>query len=220
LVDWVIAAALISVMCATLVSRERTRQTLPVLLATPIPGDRIVKELFAGVRRLIFVLWIPFVTIAAFDYWYHLFPTIWITSEWLVCAILQLTIYPFLVAWLTFYLGVKIHSPLWATIAALLSVAGAVLLPLIAWPNWYANHAPPYFLLLSPAAIIIANETGKASFGLTIANFAVYGSLLYFIRRLCLRQADRLLGRSEGIAAAAASQAVLMLDGAKEMTRA
>jgi ABC-type transport system involved in multi-copper enzyme maturation permease subunit len=215
LADWAIVAALISVMCANLVSRERTRQTLPVLLATPIPGDRIVKELFAGVRRLVFVLWIPFVTIAGFDYWYHLFPTIWITSEWLVCAVLQLAIYPFLVAWFTFYLGAKIRAPLWATIASLLSVAGAVLLPWIAWPHWYAHEAPPYFLLLSPATIIIANETGKASFGLTIANFAVYGSLLYFIRRLCLRQADRLLGRSEGKVATPASQAVLVLDGAR-----
>ena len=57
---WGIAAMLVAVSAASIVSGERTRQTLPVLLSTPMPGDEIVRELFAGVRRLITVLWIPF----------------------------------------------------------------------------------------------------------------------------------------------------------------
>ena len=86
---WCISAALIAVMCGGIIGGEQTRQTLPVLLSTPIPGPQILTELFAGVRRLIFVLWIPFATIIGFDYWYHLGPrfvSVATVGEWLLCA--------------------------------------------------------------------------------------------------------------------------------------
>jgi hypothetical protein len=206
LIDWCVAAALISVRGGSLVSRERQRQTLPALLATPIPGDQIVTQLFSGVRRLIFVLCVPFATIAGFDYWFHLFATIWMTPEWLFCAALELAIYPFLIGWVTFYLGARIRSPLWAIMASLMVVAGTFVLPFLAlsiespfgyWSFWRQGDLPLYFLLASPSSIIVANEFGKASLPYTCVNFAVYGGLLFGIRRLCLRRADRLLGRVE-----------------------
>jgi|HubBroStandDraft_6_1064221.scaffolds.fasta_scaffold25881_3 ABC-type transport system involved in multi-copper enzyme maturation permease subunit len=206
-IDWCIAAALIAVMSGSLVSRERTQQTLPVLLATPIPGDEIIRELFAGVRRLVFVLWIPFATIAGFEYWFHMFARIWLTGEWLLCAVLELTIYPFLIAWVTFYLGVKIRSPLWAIMSSLSAVAVAVIVPyLLLWiifpssfvPYWYRNEPPPLLLCASPGAIIVANEYGRASYSMICLNFAIYGGLLFVVRRHCLRHADHLLGRADG----------------------
>ncbi len=46
----------------------------------------------------------------------------------------ELTIYPFLIAWVTFYLGAKIRSPLWAIVASLMAVTGAVVVPyLLLW---------------------------------------------------------------------------------------
>ena len=203
---WCVAAALISVMCGSLVSGERTRQTLPVLLATPIPGQQIIIELFAGVRRLVLVLYIPFATIIGFDYWFHVgprFATRWATAEWLLCSALELTIYPFLIAWVTFYLGAKIRSPLWAIIASLMAVTGAVVVPylllwiVIALPFGFRADWLRYAALASPATMIIANEANEASFRLTCANFVIYGGLLFCMRRLCLRRADRLLGRAE-----------------------
>lgn len=206
IVDWCVAAALISVMCAGIISGERTRQTLPVLLATPIPGDAIIKQLFAGVRRLIMVLWLPFITIAAFDMWYHVgqrFMTRESTIAWLACAVLELAIYPFLVAWITFYVGVKVRSPLWAVVAALLTVSGVVVVPyLIVWILTVCdlNVSPTlwqYMSLASPGTIIVANEYSEATLNMTAVNFLVFGSLLIFVRRLCLRRADQLLGRAE-----------------------
>jgi ABC-type transport system involved in multi-copper enzyme maturation permease subunit len=202
LVDFSIGAVLIAVMCASIVSRERTRQTLPVLLATPMPGDQIILELFAGVRRVIFVLWIPFATIAGFDYWFRLFPTIWGSNAWLVCAILQLTIYPFLIAWISFYLGAKLRSPIWAIVASLGVVAGTVLLRFVLlWmvygaPFWYRRAPEPSWLIVSPVTVILINEFKEAGLGLTCVNFLIYGSLLFWIRRYCLRHADELLGRA------------------------
>jgi hypothetical protein len=202
LVDCSIGAVLIAVMCASIVSRERMRQTLPSLLATPIPGDRIILELFAGVRRVIFVLWIPFATIAFFQYKFRLFPTIFGTSAWLVCAVLQLTIYPYLIAWVSFYLGAKIRSPIRAIVASLGVVAGAVLLRyVLLWivyevSNPYWHHVEPSWLILSPATVIAINEFGEARLGLVCVNFVMYGSLLFLIRHYCLRHADVLLGRA------------------------
>lgn len=202
LVDCSIGAVLIAVMCAGIVSRERMRQTLPTLLATPMAGERIILELFAGVRRVIFVLWIPFATIAVFDYWFRLFPTIWGSSTWLVCAVLQLTIYPFLIAWVSFYLGAKIRSPIWAIVASLAVVAGTVVLRTVlvsiafAATHSYRLQDEPLWLIVSPVTVILINEFGEARLGRVSANFLMYGSLLFVIRRYCLRHADELLGRA------------------------
>jgi ABC-type transport system involved in multi-copper enzyme maturation permease subunit len=204
--DWGVAAALISVMCAGIVSGERTRQTLPVLLATPIPGDEIIKQLFAGVRRLIMVLWLPFATIALFDAWYHVgqrFMTQLATTEWLVCSVLELAIYPFLIAWITFYVGAKVRSPLWAIVAALSTVSGVVVVPyLIVWILAVCDLNPgpelgKYVSLASPGMIIVENEFSQATLTMSAVNFLFFGGVLIVVRRLCLRRADRLLGRAE-----------------------
>jgi hypothetical protein len=202
LVDCSIGGVLVAVMCGSIVSRERARQTLPVLLATPLAGERIILELFAGVRRVIYVLWVPFATIAAFDYWFRLFPTIWGSSAWLVCAVLQLAIYPFLIAWISFYFGARLRSPNRAIMASLGVVGGAVLLRFaLLWvffgaPYWYSRSPEPSWLIVSPVTVILINEFREPQLGLTCLNFLLYGSLLFWIRRYCLRHADELLGRA------------------------
>jgi hypothetical protein len=85
-----------------------------------------------------------------------------------------------------------------------MTVTGAVLVPyLLMWfvaPFVSVNAGsewPFYVALISPATIIVANEFGEASLGMTCANFAFYGILLLGVRQLNLRHADRLLGRAE-----------------------
>jgi ABC-type transport system involved in multi-copper enzyme maturation permease subunit len=227
--DFGVAAALISVMCGGIISGERTRQTLPVLLSTPIPGDQIIKQLFAGVTRLIMVLWLPFLTIAAFDAWYHVgqrFMTPGLTLQWFVCAVLELAIYPFLIAWVTFYVGAKVRSPLWAIVASLSVVSGAIVIPyLFVWILTVCDlnlsrGLWQYVGLASPGMIIIANETSQATFAMTAVNFLVYGSLLIVVRRLCLRRADRLLGRAEPQTAALELQSMAVVRDEKQMATA
>jgi len=201
---WGIAAMLVAVSAASIVSGERTRQTLPVLLSTPMPGDEIVRELFAGVRRLITVLWIPFGTIAAYEYWFHLgassFGQVTIIER-LICALLEMSIYPFLIGWGTFYLGTRVRSALWAVLGSLLAMLTVILLPyagalLAIWldlgPDWARA-----FAYASPATIVMLNETQGATITHTFFNFVAFGGLALLIRARCLRHADRLLGRSE-----------------------
>jgi hypothetical protein len=200
---WGISAALIAVSGASIVSGERTRQTLPVLISTPLPGDEIVRELFAGVRRLITVLWIPFGTIAFYQYWFQLGATSFgpvSNGERLICALLQVTVYPFLIGWGAFYVGTRVRSGLWAVLGSLLALLTVILVPfaavmLMMWFNSSAGLAG-VLLMASPATIVVINETRGVAVLYSIANFAVFGALTVFIRAHCLRRADRLLGRT------------------------
>jgi hypothetical protein len=152
------------------------------------------------------VLWLPFLTIAAFDMWYRVgqrYMTPELTITWLVCAALELAIYPFLIAWITFYVGVKVRSPLWAIVAALLTVSGVVVVPyLLVWILTVCNLHPDlelwrYVSLASPATIIVANEYSEATLKMMAVNFLIFGTLLIVVRRVCLQRADELLGRAE-----------------------
>jgi ABC-type transport system involved in multi-copper enzyme maturation permease subunit len=201
---WAIAAMLIAVSAASIVSGERTRQTLPVLLATPMGGDEIVRELFAGVRRLITVLWIPFGTIAIYQYWFHLGAQRFGSAsvlERLVCALLEISVYPFLIGWIAFYWGTRARSALWAVLGSLLLMLAVILVPyagsLVAvWLDLGEAWALP-LTKASPLTIVAWNEIAGASLWYSGINFAAFGGLTWLIRRHCLRQADRLLGRSE-----------------------
>jgi ABC-type transport system involved in multi-copper enzyme maturation permease subunit len=201
---WVVSATLIAVSAASIVSGERTRQTLSVLLSTPLGGDEIMRQLFAGVRRLITVLWIPFGTIAVYQYWFYLGAyrngdtTVF---ERLVCALCEIAIYPFLIGWLTFYLGSRVRSSMWAVLGSLFAILAAILLPIAAavLAGWLGAPvvAQEGLAYCSPAAIVVINEGRGAWLPYTIANFTIFGLITYLIRRHCLRNADRLLGRSK-----------------------
>lgn len=68
-VVWVIALLLICAKSTGLVASEKSHQTLEVLLTTPMSNRQILKEKCRGVRRLLLVLWVPFLTIYGFQAW-------------------------------------------------------------------------------------------------------------------------------------------------------
>ena len=173
-------------MCGGLVSGERSRQTFPVVLTTPIPGQEIVRQLLAGPRRVIHVLWIPFLTMAGFRYWFYLHaPSRSNGSISLVYDLLELAIYLPLIAWGTFYVGTRIRSPLWAIMTSLSAAAVVAVLPiLVGWmfltptaqqaqlmtirsgghelehPWYFAWSLDNVLALASPAKVIALNEAG------------------------------------------------------------
>ena len=67
---WLLAVLVISVKSASLVAGERTHQTLDVLCTSPLTGREIVLQKFRGVRRMIWALWVPFMTVALFVPWW------------------------------------------------------------------------------------------------------------------------------------------------------
>jgi ABC-type transport system involved in multi-copper enzyme maturation permease subunit len=64
---WPIAALAVTVHATNVMISERSRQTLDVLLVTPISARELISQKLAGVRRLIGVLSVPFLTLLIFQ---------------------------------------------------------------------------------------------------------------------------------------------------------
>ncbi|MEY3176055.1 MAG: hypothetical protein RLZZ436_3969 [Planctomycetota bacterium] len=60
---WLITAMFITVKAATLISSERTRETLDALLSTPLTNADILRQKISGMRRMMLVLAIPILTV-------------------------------------------------------------------------------------------------------------------------------------------------------------
>ena len=218
---WFIAVMLISVRATSLVSAERSHQTLGVLLTTPMSVREIVLQKYRGVRRLMFVLAVPFLTIFIFEatwkseFWsgnysyYGGYYGEFSTLLYLTASVLSIAIYFPMIAWLSFLVGMLVRSQSRAIITSLAIIVGWCALPicLLAFINevligGFVNRDTFGFLyLLSPVSIIPFNEfnayreIGDAPWVIVLINFVMYGTCLFVFRTLCLRLANRLLGR-------------------------
>ena len=199
---WGMTVMTIAVLSASLIAGERSHQTLDVLCTTPMAGRDIVLQKFRGVRRVMFLLWVPMLTVIV--------PQAHGLSS-LICSLLSLAIYLPLTAWLSLYIGLKVKTRVRAIVASLAVLCGWCLLPLVLIflplmmlvPAGGSSYPLGLSILLSPAMMVAVNEYGDwRAFGgdpwpaMTL-NFLLYGTVLILIRRRCLVHADRLLGRSE-----------------------
>ncbi len=78
------------------------------------------------------MLWIPFATVAGYEFWFHLGSYRIAQAsvfERLICAAAQMAVYPFLIGWMTFYLGTRVRSALWAILGSLFTILTVILLP-------------------------------------------------------------------------------------------
>lgn len=203
---WVIAVALVAVHAASLVSSERSRQTLDVLLTTPIPGRSILLQKFRGVRRLMAVLCVPFLSIFVFERWYNSGYE-WEYVGWSAACVL---VYLPLAAWFSVWLSLKIRSQARAIVSTLCVLAvwvvlTASLLPwLAAWGDPEQALAIQSLSAVSPAVMIRAVETASpSSYGIPEPHRAYYLASLMFsaglailFRWLSLRHVDARLGRA------------------------
>ncbi len=115
---WVIALLLTTVHSASVVSTERSRQTLDVLLVSPISGRDILSSKLSGVRRLFWTLMVPFSTIFLFQHWFHGFRN---DLRYLILSLGSVfTVLP-LVMWMGLAIGMWARSQMRA-IMTLLSV--------------------------------------------------------------------------------------------------
>jgi hypothetical protein len=137
---WFAAVLLVAMQAASLVPGERSRQTLEVLCATPLAGLEIVLQKYSAVRRLIRMLWVPFLTVFIYGVaisrpGYALIEVAGLNfainpnaAFYLVRSLLSVAIYLPLVAWLSLWIGLKVRTQGRAVIAALML--------LVAW--WFA----------------------------------------------------------------------------------
>ncbi len=214
---WCLGAAMIIVHGASVIASERTRQTLDVLLATPLSGEQILREKLHGVQRLIRVLLVPFLTIIVFEAWWHQ------GSEyrWLHMALAlgTLAAYLPLLKWLALWMGLTLRSQMKAVLTTISLVAAWLLIPDIIravvvemagveMPAWcealFAMNPTvqiPAIEDLNVTARMASAKMTKEGFVpfllLTAANFSLYSLAGFFLRKNVLANADRLLGRVE-----------------------
>jgi hypothetical protein len=214
---WCLGAAMIVVHAGSVIAAERTRQTLDVLLASPLTGAEILRQKLRGVDRLIHVLLVPFLTIFVFEWWWY--QTTVYRWLYLALALVSVAVYLPLVAWLALWIGLKVRSQIKAVLATTALVAFWLLMPAVVrtlLDDMTGIGVPAgveLLLAFSPAeqipaieglnrAALLARKDAEAGqllafLGTLLANFAVHALLWRLVRHNCLRNADRLLGRLE-----------------------
>ncbi len=215
---WIMSALLVCVKAATLISGERSHETLDVLLSTPIRSDELVRQKFRGVRRLIFVLAIPLATIVLFQTYMRLgFASIWTEDErspvlYFLAAGLAVAVYLPMIAWVSFAIGLRVKSQARAIFGSLAVIVGWCAMPLILGitiMEAFRLHRASvfhYFMLTSPASIIpfaefsALDEINNTPWLAVFFNYSLYIPILLFVRWQTLTFAARHLGRAESAA--------------------
>ncbi len=214
---WGVATLAIVARAADVVASERTRQTLDVLLTTPIPGADIVRQKMSGVWRMILVLLIPFLTMFGVEgFWSRNFLG-GEAEEWgalyIPFSTATMLVYLAMFAWFANWVGMTCRSRTRAVSTALVLVALWCVVPLLAMRmldgfGIISLDGPfrwSWFTLLSPATVIPMLEGARPGnafgadfpmWGIFLANLAWHSFLLYIFRLLCILRADRYLGRA------------------------
>ncbi|MGE5193552.1 MAG: hypothetical protein ACM3U2_13745 [Deltaproteobacteria bacterium] len=222
---WIVSGLMVAAQSASLIAGERSHQTLEVLCTTPMSGREIVRQKFRAVRRLMLVLLVPFATIFIFESamkWNM--PAQWGWGAWsngrqfslplyLACSALSVGIYLPLFAWLSFLIGLRARTQARAIVGAMAVLVAWCAIPpifirlplsiLTGGNAWNAPFILQLPMLASPMAIVVANEESfrfefsGAPWVAVVLNFLGYGAILAVVRWACLRNVDRLLGRSE-----------------------
>jgi ABC-type transport system involved in multi-copper enzyme maturation permease subunit len=207
---WIAAAILIGVYSASVISEERSRQTLGILAASPLSTGQILKEKLGGVHRLMWVLLVPFVTIFVFEQWWYARRD----YDYLILSALTVGVYLPTVEWLGLSIGLRMQKQLSAIIVTLVIatvwIGGLAVLPELLR---YFQIAPGLIdriaACLSPADMIWAVQRSaphyrgvadlpspwETSRVATVVHFAFYAGCYGLFRWNCVWNADRHLGR-------------------------
>ena len=215
---WVLAAAGVLGMSVNAISAERSAQTLEALLTTPIAGRDIVRQKLRGIRRMIFVFLAPFTTLFLVQIW-------WASTRfrawrmgpgvqqlcYVALACLSVALFLWLFTWFAMWVGLRTRSrprAIVASVVALLVWGAAPILAFVAlqlgsFGVYYTSAWLALLPLASPVACIGALELYPGPYwevnegiGLLIVAMVFHGGLLFLFRGLCLRRADRYLGRA------------------------
>ena len=200
---WVVAALVIVIQSTGLIGAERSRQTLDVLLTTPMTSETIVREKFAGVRRLIHMLWIPFATVYVYQAWWagmigdH-------ANSWVIFGlmrgVLAVAIYPGLIAWLGFHFGMRCRSQTQAVLITLSLIVGVCLIPYVVSEFLWTEGMLYLFELrwLSPAVALSASIIQNHEYNPMLVHFFLAGALLVFLWSRGLKTFAVRVNRNDG----------------------
>ena len=212
---WILALLTVPIQSANAVASERINERLGAILTTPLTAREILNEWLAPIGRWIQFLTRPLIVVFVVEAMVKFKTQDPKDSRWMNLAfymgisLLTVWIYPALVKWSCFWIGLRIRNQIRALMTALLLVVAWCLIPLVAssylvqtgllFSNW---NEPLCFV--SPVTVIGAAEAlGKTvdspvTSDMVVMAFVQLGlaaALTWCVRRLCLTNADRYLGR-------------------------
>ena len=183
---WALAVLLITVHGTSLVTTERSHQTLDLLLASSMTSREIILQKHRSVNRLMYVLTVPMVTIFLFESWFatgtpgledglrsiFTVPFEAIKSalyqfDYFLCSILSVVIYFPLCSWIALWIGIKSRSQVRAMLMTLSLLFGWAFLPALIGTGYSGDlllsllQNPPLTMvacLCSPSVIVLINE--------------------------------------------------------------
>ncbi len=204
---WLGGSLLATVKGAGLFTTERSRQSLDVLLTTPMPTNAILRQKLAGVWRLIIVCLVPVATtLLLLGYLrYSVYGSFLDRgSFYFVIATIILLTHFALAAYLATYVGLRMTTQSRAMLTSVailgaMSLTGPVLRLVFDGDQYHPSFWPGS--IYSPAAVIgevlwTNLEMGDLVY-LLIANTVIYGGIALAFRVACSVQASQLLGRAE-----------------------
>ncbi len=134
---WLVATICVTIHSTGVIAAERMRQSLDVLLVTPLTASEIVFEKLSGVRRLIKILIVPFAVLVTFQaIWSgYVMPgsTLNQTNNfWLELVSTSLAPFVFMpvLMWVGFHFGLRLRSQMQAILATVAAVLVICMLPL------------------------------------------------------------------------------------------
>ena len=207
---WLACGLLAAVKGSGLFTGERARQSLDVLLTTPIPAREILRQKLAGLWRLIAVCAVPILT----TYWLIGYMHYGVSSMetaglilYLLVAISVTFTHLALPAFLALLVGLRIPTQSRAMLTSVaLLVALCMAGPLVRLVVTAGSSGRYYdefsiLSLYSPAAVMSELMGARLSIGnmiyLLIGNTAVYGGIAFALWLACDVMVPKWLGRGE-----------------------
>ncbi|MCG8584733.1 MAG: ABC transporter permease, partial [Pirellulales bacterium] len=205
---WILSTLIVVLSASNSIASERSRETLDVLLTTPLSGREIVLQKAAGIRRLILVLSVPFLTvflivgglIDARRSWSSE-PPLWMWYP--VVSTLTLAVTLPLAGWIAMWASLKAKTQMRAVAISVSIIAGwclwvFLLIPVIAIFEFHGLLDDEHLAYMSPAFMTMLTQgmlytNSYVEIALTALPF--YAVVLLVVRALCLARADRYLGR-------------------------
>lgn len=221
---WLLTAMALLGQAVHLIASERVRNTLPVLLTTPLTGAEIIRQKMQGLWRLQLVFVFPLMTVVLFEAWVESSPIealdgIYSKLAYIAIAGVQIILFPRVLAWMALAIGLKCKHRLRALVLALLGTIVWCFLPatvlgllVVVADSWnlcafqnllrvWANGIGFVVQILSPFFNILAVETGNFQDVHPPSLWGFGGGILVqlgvlgLVRIVCLRFADAWLGR-------------------------
>ncbi len=204
---WIAATLVLVIQSTGLIGAERSRQTLDVLLTTPLDSEQIVREKFAGIWRMIRMLWIPFATVYLFQiYWISYVVSSHSAAFFALRGLLATAIYPPLIAWVGFHFSMRCRTQTQATLATLGLICGISIGPLLL-AFFLGGPGLSLIYWISPAAVIMAGGLEELYTQMTyevslipwvLVHFVFAGLALVLLRYLGLGMFAKYVNRNDG----------------------